>query len=444
MKYTILRITDSTQQTNGQLHKLIGLIDAKSLFALIDSSDLQANPRFAKSGRVTSDILESLEKSPELFPFKSKGILVSSRECIALERKRYKLKFEDPQLEGIMDGGHNTFALALFLMRKALPERKFNIKGWNELREPWEEFKTEVEEYIKSEPDDLNFKVPIEVIYPEGQYLAEYTDHILEISEARNNNSELTETAKGNHAGFYKELAARMDSSLASKVEWKTNELGKSIKSQDVIALSLIPFLALDKSEKIKLPTINKVSLYSGKGSCIKTFNSIIEENMTDDSKPNEIRFESDLISSAFDLMKDIPRIYDSIYKSFGHAYNKNGGSFGRIDKVDSIKEGEKKGKGFYTKFYGIETDYSYPDGFIYPVVVSLNKLIEVKDGKVQWKVQNPEQFMIENLTQIISMLSQFIRSKNYDPQQVGKDSGSYQAVEMTIEMLLMQEGLKK
>ncbi len=442
MKTVILKITESTSQSNGQLHKLIGLMDVKSLFALIDNSDLDANPRFAKSGRVTSDILESLDKSPELFFFKSKGILVSSRECISLERNRYKLKFEEPHLEGIMDGGHNTFALALFLLSKCVSDKKINVKSWNDLKEPWNEYRQEIESCIKKEPDCFNFKIPIEVIYPEGQYLTEYMDHILEISEARNNNSELTATAKGNHAGYYDELSSRMDPFLADKIEWKTNDIGKSIKAQDVIALSLIPFITLQDAG-VRLPSINKVSLYSSKGSCIKTFNTIIQENMTADSKPNDIKFENQLIGSAFDLMRDIPKLYDLIYQNFGEAYNSNNGSFGRIDKVDILESGEKRSRGFYTKFYGYETDYAYPEGFIYPVVVALNKLIKVDGENVCWKVEDPEAFIQNRLPQIISMLSQFIRSKSYDPQQVGKDSGSYQAVEMAIDMALLQESMK-
>ncbi len=78
----------------------------------MDAATLEANPRTAKVGQITSDIRESIETTPDLFPFKTKGILVASANCKELERRRYHMTFENPAIEGILDGGHNTLAIA--------------------------------------------------------------------------------------------------------------------------------------------------------------------------------------------------------------------------------------------------------------------------------------------------------------------------------------------
>src|SRR3546814_15114325 len=70
------------------------------------SSDLEANPRAAKIGSVTNAIVESLEETPELFPFKSKGILIGTSSYEALQRNRFELTFDNPESEGILDGAH--------------------------------------------------------------------------------------------------------------------------------------------------------------------------------------------------------------------------------------------------------------------------------------------------------------------------------------------------
>jgi len=69
--------------------------------------DLEANPRSAKAGAVTADIIESIQDTPETFPFKTKGVLVGASDYEPLQRHRYELRFENTKIEGILDGGHN-------------------------------------------------------------------------------------------------------------------------------------------------------------------------------------------------------------------------------------------------------------------------------------------------------------------------------------------------
>src|SRR3546814_8421165 len=100
------------------------------------SSDLEANPRAAKIGSVTNAIVESLEETPELFPFKSKGILIGTSSYEALQRNRFELTFDNPESEGILDGGHNMLAIGVHMLAAVTDERELgSISLWEEMTE---------------------------------------------------------------------------------------------------------------------------------------------------------------------------------------------------------------------------------------------------------------------------------------------------------------------
>ncbi|SMN16497.1 hypothetical protein CRYPA_276 [uncultured Candidatus Thioglobus sp.] len=94
------------------------MLDARNFAKLIDAVGLTVNPRKSRVGKITNAIQETLELSPELFRFKSKGLLVSTSSCIELERNRFDLSFEEEQYEGVLDGGHNMLAIGLHLLLK--------------------------------------------------------------------------------------------------------------------------------------------------------------------------------------------------------------------------------------------------------------------------------------------------------------------------------------
>jgi hypothetical protein len=70
----IIRYEQVGEQAEGAVKRLVGFVRAKHMLQLFDAADLEANPRSAKAGAVTADIIESIELTPELFPFKTKGI----------------------------------------------------------------------------------------------------------------------------------------------------------------------------------------------------------------------------------------------------------------------------------------------------------------------------------------------------------------------------------
>ncbi len=122
-----------SEQTVGEITKMVGLVKAKYLVPIIDFLNMEANPRSSKTGPVTDGIQESIERDAEVFPFKTKGILLASSQYEKLQRNRVRITPDNPNIEGILDGGHNTLAIGLYILKKALEQEAEHAKGFQDL-----------------------------------------------------------------------------------------------------------------------------------------------------------------------------------------------------------------------------------------------------------------------------------------------------------------------
>ena len=171
----IVRFDQVAEQAAGSVLRILGFARARELLQLFDSADLEANPRSAKAGQVTEDILESILETPDTFVFKTKGILVGASSYEKLQRNRYRLTFENTKIEGILDGGHNALAIGTHILIAALSDEavKRKIRRWPEFKDMWDEHRDEIEALRKIKPDEdeydagaLDFLVPIEILVP--------------------------------------------------------------------------------------------------------------------------------------------------------------------------------------------------------------------------------------------------------------------------------------
>jgi hypothetical protein len=250
----IVRFEQVAEQAEGPVKRVVGFVRAKNMLQLFDAADLEANPREAKAGSVTADIIESIRDEPGIFPFKTKGVLVGASNYESLQRNRYELRFENTKTEGILDGGHNMLAIGTHILSRALTDDRVlkRIKRWSELKDQWVENRKAIEALRKSEDGEdgpLDFLVPLEVLVPADIENEETVDafnaSLLEICAARNNNVELTLETKANKRGFYEYLRNALPKSIADRVEWKAND-GGEIKVRDIIALAWIPLSVVD------------------------------------------------------------------------------------------------------------------------------------------------------------------------------------------------------
>lgn len=441
----IIKYEHVAEQTHGSVKRLVGFVQAKSLLSLFDAVDLDANPRSARWGQVTAAIVDSINRDPDIFPFKTKGVLVGSSDYEALQRQRFELRFADPTTEGILDGGHNMLAIGTHILATALDDEKAirKVKNWDTFKDLWKANR----QAIEAIRDELNFLVPVEVLVPadldDDGVVAEFRSELLEICAARNNNAELTLETKANQKGFYDAIKQALPKQVADRIEWKSNMTGGDVKVRDIIALAWIP-LSLLPDLPVKAPAPQNI--YRNKGECAKLFDDLMsDEGISARAADGPTHaLHNAAVQSAIKVLGSIPSLYDKIYAMLPDAYNKADGKFGRMTVVkiyDPTKKGDKKHTRTVplTHFTEQPVRFSYPDALIMPLVWGLRALMEVVDGEVRWKT-DPSTFLDRHLNRIAQSYRFAIEMAGFDPQKLGKNEGSYSLAEREFETALLKE----
>lgn len=447
-----------SEKSIAGIKRYTGFIKGKDLYPLFDHVSLEANPRAAKTGTVTRDILHSLRTTPQLFPFKSKGILLGTADYEALQRNRFELRFNDPASEGVLDGGHNMLAIGIHMLSEVLDEREIGkISLWEEMKDLWEANRERLDE-VKEE---FEFLVPLELIVPsdvdDEQNVQQFEMSVLEICAARNNNAQLTQETKSNKMGFYEDVRSRLDPAIAHRVEWKSNEWesneARPIKVRDLLALAWIP---LNKAnDEGLLPTsisVTPQNIYRNKGECSKQFDRLMGNPLVSERRDGPVHeLTNEVVASCFDVLADLPKLYDKIYADFPDAYNANGYRFGAnpIVKIydPARREVAKDKSGFVvtqptTHYLNEKVTYRYPDGLIMPLVYGLKGLMEVKNGKVMWAT-DPFKFLDKYFKNIAGAYRLVLDMARFDPQKLSKNEASHEFAVGEFEKALIKHRSK-
>lgn len=431
------------QQSHGSVSRIIGFVSARNLIPLFDVADLEANPRVAKVGDVTDSIRESISGVPSIFPFLTKGVLIGTTSYEVLERNRYRLTFDNPEFEGIMDGGHNMLAIGLHILENvpAIPAVEVRrAKDWPKFKDLWLNYRDQVIAVAANgTPEEtafLDFVVPVEIDVPRDpdsdNGMAAFRSSLKDICDARNHNVQLRDEALANKAGFYDALRSALDPSLEKRVEWRQNE-GGDIKAREIIALAMIPLNAIPLPGKLQ--PIAVTAPYNSKASCVNHFNDIMIDNSVSQESADGTRrvVTNSSVLSAFEITAKLPEAYDEIYKLFPAAYNQTGARFGTIPQV-------KQASGTFaptSKFTNQPVPYQFPDGFIYPIVMALGELIEADGfGKLTWKT-DPIEFIRQHLSSIVADFQPHIDFCDRNPQKVGKTAACYNVVSLSVRLCL-------
>ena len=436
-------------QTLETAVRVLGLVRLRYVGKLIQSLDLDANPRNSRVSDVTESIIETLENTPELFPLKSNGILLAASEFKKRERGRYEIKFVNTDLEGILDGGHNTLAIGRFLMERALDSAK-HIKEMK-AKKNWGEFKSFLrahnqafEVFLNSEDPVLDYQIKMELILPLGESdgeLESFQEMLFSIQQARNNNAQLPESTLADAQGYFEPLKYAVDLPLRERTEWKSNDGGK-IKVVDLIALTWIPLSALEMpvldSDGRKVVPPTPVQMYSSKAVCMDKFSAFMSSPDVTNSSPGKSEVHNKAVLSAFKLAADIPRLYDAISANLPEAYNSiRNGKFGKLGPVEKLNEGSSSHK---TKFYQLGMKTQSPAGYLAPVVYSIISLIKKNDdGTLEWKT-DPFEFFNQHLSSAVMPIREFISEGQgrEDPQKVGKEQMLYRSCAQEVRLAIL------
>ncbi len=447
----MLRFEQSAEQSFESTRRVVGFVRLRHLAPILTAANLESNPRSSKVGPITDAITESLENTPDTFPAKTKGILIGTANYVPRERQRYELQFQDPQLEGILDGGHNALALGLRILKCAgIDDQELShVKLWIDFKTLWDDNLGLVDLAVKdASNDDLDVLVPVELLVPADSEntasIEAFSAALLDICAARNNNAQLKAETQANQRGYFEALKELLPEKIEKDVEWKTNDGGR-IKAADVLALAWIPLtlLPLPKDEdgrKVEAPVPQNV--YRSKGDCVTRFERLMSSPdvsvLGSDGYRRDLK--SDAIRSAFKITAELLNLYDIIYKRLPDAYNRNDGKFGRITAVKKMNP-EKSPRKKYAKFSHKEVTTAIPEGFIIPLVYGLQSLMFVNDaGEVDWRTE-PREFLEDNFETVVGDYKSAIALLEYDPQKVGKAPEAYRMAKSAYEMVLLRKG---
>lgn len=443
----MLKFEQSSEQFTGSIKRVVGFVRVRHLAGLITSVDLESNPRSSKTGAITEAILESLDRTPETFPSKTKGILVGCSSYRARDRQRYELTFTEPILEGILDGGHNALGIGLHILKAAgVPEKVTSrIKLWTDFKDVWTEHLDVIEKAVTaSELTELDILVPVELLVPtdpdDTAVVDDFTASLLDICAARNNNAQLRAETKANQSGYFETLKEVLPAGIADAVEWKTNDGGR-IKAADIVALSWIPMSLLDLPDDedgrpVEAPVPQNI--YRSKGDCVTRFERLMSSPDVTAAEDGQYRrtLKSPQVRSAFEITAKLVELYDHIYARFPDAYNANDGKFMRITAVKKMNNSDRKK---YTKYLHKQVATAIPEGFVVPLVFGLQALLEVDaTGCVRWRT-DPDAFLKANLTSIVGDHKSAVALLDYDPQKVGKAPEAYRMARIAYEMELLR-----
>lgn len=433
-----------SEQQIGSFSLISGLVKIRDVYKLFDAVDLEANPRFAKINSVTRDIVESIEKHSDLFPIMTNGILLSSTDHKMQERGRVKLSFRDPQVEGVLNGGHNLLAVGSLILEQATGKRMRSGLNWLQAREILHENAMEIKDYLEDQGNEYMWgrMLPCELIVPVDTTdigLSRFRDQIPLVQAARNNNNQLSRQTFANHEGLFDEMREMVDEELRSKIQWKQNDDG-GIDVRELIAMCWMPISKIDKDflddqgKRITPPTA--VQSYSSKGVVFKGFVEVSKSKSVSTKSDGKYDIHDPVFLSALEIGVRLPALFEQVQKLIPTIYNSTGSRFGGLRTVEAAL---KKGKKQKTKFYGEELDVPVDDGFVWPLFYSLRELIvEDSDGTLRW-ITDPHDFIAEHSEAYGPTLKDGIQTVGGDPGAVGKMSPLYGSFINLTEKLILQ-----
>lgn len=469
----ILKVDELVQQTvaDGTIRKYLGYISAKGVLDLLSVSELEANPRRPKINQATEAIKDTLDRTPELMSCKSKGLLISCSVVEELERSRLRLSF-DPEyrnFEDVLDGGHNLFAISTFIMEELLAEddallaKARKIREWSDLKAFWAENNDLVRAALNNNGVEFRFMVPVEIITVPAvtpELLSNFTKCIFDISQARNNNAQLSNLATDNQRGVFNVVKDALPGYLREIVAWTTGDSSKVVKGEYVLAL--VSFVLTQLQKCGKCPELLKdfhstaTGFYSGRGKCAEEVQKVLTL-WKDRYAANNLDAECVILRDSLKLLADMPRVWDEIEVSFPALYNKFGGGVGKKGSYGKLSPFAKKSNAgkdatlrhdrpcrFHTPgCVQKKGAYETQDGYVAPLQYTIMAFMryDEDEGRLVWNrpVDEIVKFYTDSsddaaIKGTIGQLGELIVSAvKGDPQQLGKATYAYNAIDLSV-----------
>ena len=211
--------------------------------------------------------------------------------------------------------------------------------------------------------------VPVEILVPnhsDEESIDSFLSSILLICAARNNNVQLKNETIANQDGIFDSLKESLPNYIREAIIWKTNGSGR-IPVGTFLSLVWVPLGKVDFSKVVdsegkskNITPIPGSQAYSSVSECIKRYQDLISADSISQKSDDMTTWElkSMPIQSALDMVEDVTKVYDLVYKGYKDAYNSNRGRFAGIDAVKT-ESSRKKNK--YTLFAHQPIEHEVP-----------------------------------------------------------------------------------
>ena len=490
LKFTsIAEIVPSNSKT--QLKSIMGLVTMETLADLLSEDIFTTNPReaaFAEGSKETiTNVTETLLNEPENLSIYPNALVFSFHSTQTLERNRLKVFVENTQEDGMIDGSHRGHGILRGILAKywvgeelneeiILPTDNVASQRWkeqqNEHAHEWNKERKERERLLRgsitykdvaalynenrqsilnaiNEADEEPTEVMVQILTPvNADTLAyeEYKDRIINTSEARNSNTDVTRNTMDSHMGIYEELKNVLPQNIADAVEWRTGDdavhkrfrssngdgpekSGKPHKPSNLSTYTL-PFLnkAIEYlCEESGIDALNEFvtdqkKIYSARTSASHNFSRIMRHELVSDKiqssdAPPYYKIQSAVIKNALNLSGEIPEIADYMYAIFPKlaCSVKDKGLAAKNIKLFTWRNEECVPEGIgnadyqpklftskreqalggvlpFSKTWDDQINHKFAEGLIVPYIVTLDTIVNIDDeGNMYWLAEPRE-----------------------------------------------------
>lgn len=365
---------------------------------------LSVNPREQKlTTDVARDIASSLRSNKRNFHVLNRGILLSADE-VSFDNKEKKatIKFVDPKIHGIVDGGHT----------------------YRQILKYQEDMNLIFEKYVQ-----------IEVVTT--------FDSIEELAEARNNSVAVDDKSIEELRGTFEPIKRIIENHLIQGEKyfdrisfrqnefWGNKDVNNIIDVREIIALiNMFNPLLYDP-----MVPVHPIQSYTGKAASLNKFLKMSPPG----TREEDPEYRKAVVEKMGIIIPDIFELWDIIETQFAKVSKE-------LNKRYESKPYSNYGKDNIKKislFSNIEMEYTIPKGIIYPVLGAFRALICEKNGKYNWVV-SPFDVWNEKKEQIVTSVLESSAQFGNSPDKLGRSALLWDSLYNTILIYRLTSSMKK
>lgn len=319
-------------------------------------------------GEVYNAIKDTLKNYPGEMIFRNLGITILAPK-VEFDNKTnmVTVEFLDRNKHGIANGGH-TFSAIREVIREG------------------------------ESPDSLMSVVKVECIIGELS-----SDELVDIVDGRNRSRAAQSHSLENLRESYKPIERTLTNPrYKDRISYSEFEVDENGKRKDISIREILSYIyCLDGTFK---KSDHPIQAYSAKAAVVDFYSN------------NKNR---ETLVKASKILTEILELRDIIYRDFPKAYNAIGGKFGGLETMGVTKPKEPRS----LRFIEDETEYVYPDAFIYPILAAFRKYVDHR-GDWSWK-KDPKQVWEEKKCDVASAIQDAV-SFSGNANRMGKAGATW------------------